>query len=258
MLPVCVQAARCHYVVTCTALGALAPLRDEHSLAPVTAAASVLGALEARVNKWATACSTRQLNASGVSPLGVPAESAALFLDARGTAAAAAALVQFRQRQLAQQRLAGPGITAGDTTIDEAYRKAVTEVTHDGVSVALGKVGESGKSALYVSLDGGGTLTFERAEVLVPLGVQIMARPPPVRGFRLINNTGKVSWCIDWGMLPLSALRACVRVGACAVHACVGDSAIYARTSRSTLTLPFRVSMRTCACMCSCAHHCVL
>ncbi len=208
MLTVCVQAARCHYVVACTALDALASLLDERRLVSVDVAASLLGALEARVSKWTITCSTRQLNARGVPPLHVPAESAALFLDARGVAAAAVALVQFRQRQLAQQRLTGPGITVGDASTDEAYRKAVTEVTHEGVSVALGKVGESGKSALYVSLDGGGTLTFERAEVLVPLGVLIMARPPPVRGFRLINNTGKVSGCIDWGMLPRSAFRA--------------------------------------------------
>jgi hypothetical protein len=180
-------------VVVCTALNALAPLQDAHSVAPLASTASLLGALEARVVKWAAACSTRQLTTRGVSSLVAPADSAALFLGARGAVAAATALVQFRQRQLGQQRLAGPGVTVCDAASDEAYRKAVAEITHESVGIALGKVGESGKSALYVSLDGSGKLTIERAEVLVPLGVQIIGRPPPVRGLRLINSTGKVS-----------------------------------------------------------------
>ncbi len=192
---VAAAASRCHYVVACTALDVLATVERDASVAAVTSAAALLSSLDSRVRKWASACSTRQLATTRVSAAGAaPAETASLFLDARGAVAAAAALLAFRVKQLQQQRLPAviSGGAGGDAASDDAYRKAVAELTHDGVCVALGKVGESGKSALYVSLDGGGKLAVEKAEVLVNLGVQIVGRPPPVRGFRVINNTGKV------------------------------------------------------------------
>jgi hypothetical protein len=189
---VAAAASRCHYVVVCSALNAVVSVQREASVTAVGEAAALLESLHSQVHEWASACSMWQRVASRANAAGFsPAETASLFQDALGTAAAAATLFAFRVKQLQHQGRfrALWGEFGGKADV---YSTALAKETHDTMSAALSKVGESGKSVLYVSLDSGGRLALGMAEVLVNLGVLIADRPPPVRGFCIINNTGKV------------------------------------------------------------------
>jgi hypothetical protein len=189
---VAAAASRCHYVVVCTALNAVVTVERNASVTAVGEAAALLESLHSQVREWASACSMWQRVASAAGL--APAETASLFQDALGAAAAAATLFAFRVKQLQHQgrfRALWGGF-GGKAGMVDVYSEAMAKVSHDSMSAALSKVGESGKSVLYVSLDSGGRLALGMAEVLVNLGVLIADRPPPVRGFCIINNTGKV------------------------------------------------------------------